>query len=152
VETRTDVSASSANPRSAARVRCLLGMMGVDCHSKGLRTLARLLRDRGVEVIYVGEHNTADGLAEAAATEDVDVVGVSFSTSTYLHHSAELVSAMRRAGVADIPVMIGGLIHSDHEEELARIGVARVFGPGSTTDEIMDFLNGLPGVAHTAAT
>ena len=150
METRTDGSASSGNPGPAARVRCLLGMVGVDCHSKGLRTLARLLRDRGVEVIYVGEHNTADGLAEAAATEDVDVVGVSFSTSTYLHHSAELVAAMRRAGVADIPVMIGGLIHSDHEEELARIGVARVFGPGSTTDEIMDFLHGLPGVAHTA--
>lgn len=118
-------------------------MLGVDCHSKGLRTLALLLRDRGVEVIYAGEHNSTQGLAHTVSAEDADVVGVSFSTSTYLHHTADLLAAMQDAGVGDVPVMIGGLIHPDHEAQLRAMGVAAVFGPGSTTDAIMEFLSGL---------
>jgi methylmalonyl-CoA mutase, C-terminal domain len=132
-----------SSPAGSGAIRCVLGMLGVDCHSKGLRTLARLLRDQGVEVIYAGEHNSADGLAGIVSVEDADVVGVSFSTSTYLHHTAELLAAMERAGVGDVPVMIGGLIHPDHEDELRAMGVAAIFGPGSTTEAIMAFLSGV---------
>lgn len=124
-------------------IRCVLGMLGVDCHTKGLRTLARLLRDRGVEVIYVGEHNSAEGMAAAVLDEDADVVGVSFSTSTYLHHTAALIEAMGKAGVDDVPVMVGGLIHPDHRYQLRTMGVAGIFGPGSTIDQIMGFIDGL---------
>ena len=69
-------------------VRCLLGMLGTDVHSKGIRTLATLLRERGVEVIYVGEHNTVPGMVAAIAQEDPDVVGLSFSSGGYVdqHH------------------------------------------------------------------
>jgi methylmalonyl-CoA mutase, C-terminal domain len=132
---------------NAARVRCLLGMLGVDCHTKGLRTLARLLRDRGVEVIYLGEHNSAAAMTNAVITEDPDVVGLSFSTTTYLHHTGALLEEMRKAGVADTPVMLGGLIHPEDEQELTQMGVAAIFGPGSTTEQIMNFLNGIPRVA-----
>lgn len=149
---------TTAEPRSrltgagkASGVRCLLGMLGVDVHSKGLRTLARLLRDRGVEVVYLGEHNSADGMAQAVVSEDPDVVGISFSTSTYLHHVGALLDAMRRANVADVPVMVGGLIHPDDEATLRELGVAAIFGPGSTTDEIMDFLAHLPDITEPAA-
>lgn len=124
-------------------IRCVLGMLGVDVHSKGLRTLARLLRDRGVEVVYLGEHNSPEGMANAVATEDAGVVGLSYSTTTYLHHTRLLIEAMRRIDVDDVPVMVGGLIHPDDEPELREMGVAGIFGPGSTTDEIMTFLEGL---------
>lgn len=124
-------------------VRCLLAMLGVDVHSKGLRTLARLLRDRGVEVVYLGEHNTAQGLVQAVVTEDPDVVGLSFSTSTYLHQVGALMVEMRNAEVADVPVMVGGLIHPDDEPALLELGVAAIFGPGSSIDSIMEFLTGV---------
>ena len=68
---------------SGPRMRCLLGMLGMDIHTKGIRTLARQLRDRGVEIVYVGEHNTVDGLVRTAIVEDVDVIGLSFSVSRW---------------------------------------------------------------------
>ncbi|MGH3629738.1 MAG: cobalamin B12-binding domain-containing protein [Sciscionella sp.] len=124
-------------------VRCLLAMLGVDIHSKGLRALARTLRDRGIEVIYLGEHNTAQGLVNAIMAEDPDVVGLSFSTTTYRDQVAALFDAMRAAGIADVPVMIGGLIHPEDEADLRAMGVAAIFGPGSTTEQILDFLAGV---------
>lgn len=128
-------------------LRCLLAMLGTDVHSKGIRTLARLLRDHGLEVIYLGEHNTADGLINAAVAEDVDVIGLSYSTATYLHYTAELMEKMRAAQVADIPVMLGGLIHPEDEPALSEMGVTAVFGPGATTAAIFAFLDGLKSSA-----
>jgi methylmalonyl-CoA mutase C-terminal domain/subunit len=126
---------NGAGPR-----RCLLGMLGTDVHNKGVRTLARLLRDRGVEVIYVGEHHTVESMVSAAAAEDAEVVGVSFSNAAYLGYTASLVEAMRAAGLTDVPVMVGGLIHPDDVPVLGAMGVEGVFGPGSTVDEVMDYL------------
>ncbi len=128
---------------SARPVRCLLGMLGVDVHSRGLRTVARILRDAGVEVIYLGEHNSAAGMAAAAVAEDVDGVGVSFSVSTYTHYVRELTEEMAKAGAADIPVMVGGLIHPEDLELLHSLGVTMVFGPDSSTDAILDYVGGL---------
>lgn len=125
------------------RVRVLLGMLGVDVHSRGLRTVSRILRDAGVEVIYLGEHNSAAGLAAAAVAEDVDAIGVSFSVSTYTHYVADLMSELRRIGAEDIPVMVGGLIHPEDVEHLRSLGVAAVFGPDSTAQAILDYVGGL---------
>lgn len=125
---------------SDTRIRCLLGMLGTDVHSKGIRTLAKLLRDHGVEVIYLGEHNTIDGFTNAIIAEDVDVVGLSFSTSTYIHYTGELLKRMQELQLDDIPVMLGGLIHPDDEPALREMGVKGIFGPGSTTASIVAFL------------
>ena len=125
------------------RLRVLLGMLGVDVHSRGLRTVARLLRDAGVEVIYLGEHNSAEAMAAAAVTEDVDAIGVSFSVSTYTHYVAQLTVELARAGAGDIPVMVGGLIHPEDVAHLHSLGVAAVFGPDSTPDAILDYVTGL---------
>lgn len=130
---------------SPTRIRCLLAMLGTDVHSKGIRTLAQLLRDEGVEVIYLGEHNTADGLIQAAVAEDVDIIGLSFSIATYLHHTRDLLDKMRAAGVADIPLMLGGLIHRDDEPALREMGVAGIFGPGSNTGDIVAFMQKVTG-------
>lgn len=124
-------------------VRCMLAMLGVDVHSRGLRKLARMLRDRGVEVIYLGEHNTAAAVAAAIGAEDPDVVGFSFSNSTYLEQMAEFFQVTAAAGVDDVPVIVGGLIHTDDEPALRSMGVAGVFGPGSSVDEILVFLDGV---------
>jgi methylmalonyl-CoA mutase C-terminal domain/subunit len=119
-------------------------MLGADPHTKGIRTLARLLRDRGVEVVYVGEHNTGSGMIRAAVDEDVDVIGVSFSTATYLSYTEELANARRDAGAEHIPIMVGGLIHPDDEPRLKEIGVAAAFGASTTIDDVMVFLGQLP--------
>lgn len=115
-------------------------MLGTDVHSKGIRTLAQLLRDRGVEVIYLGEHNTAEGVINALIAEDADLIGLSYSTATYLHYTRDLMQKMRTAGVGDVPVMLGGLIHADDEPALREMGVRGIFGPGSTLTDIVDFL------------
>jgi methylmalonyl-CoA mutase C-terminal domain/subunit len=133
-----------------SKIRCLLGMLGTDVHSKGIRTLAQLLRDRGVEVIYLGEHNTADGMVGALMAEDADVIGVSFSTATYVHYTRDLLEKMKAAGVNDVPVMLGGLIHREDEAELREIGVKGIFGPGSTTDQIVRFLEEVTGKSLSA--
>jgi len=122
------------------KIRCLLAMLGTDVHSKGIRTLAQILRDHGVEVIYLGEHNTAEGVINAIITEDADVVGLSYSTATYLHYTADLLKKMQAEGIGDVPVMLGGLIHPEDEAKLRSMGVQGIFGPGSTTKQILTFL------------
>ncbi len=122
------------------KIRCLLGMLGTDVHSKGIRTLAQLLRDLGIEVIYLGEHNTPEGFINAIITEDVDAVGLSFSTATYLHYTRDLLKKMHEARLDGVAVMVGGLIHPEDAAELRTMGVKGIFGPGSTTRQIVDFL------------
>jgi len=121
-------------------VRCLLGMLGTDVHSKGIRTLAQVLRDAGIEVIYIGEHNTVEGMASAVVDEDADIVGLSFSSAAYIEYTRQLIEAMRRRGVGDVPVMLGGIIHPDDHAVLHEIGVAGIFGPGSQMDDIIAFI------------
>ncbi|CAB3735674.1 cobalamin B12-binding domain-containing protein [Paraburkholderia rhynchosiae] len=123
------------------KIRCLLGMLGTDVHTKGIRTLAQLFRDNGIEVVYLGEHNTVDGMVNAVIQEDVDLVGISFSIATYLHYAKELIDAMRARGVDHVPVMVGGLVHPDDHEPLRKLGVSGIFGPGSTTPEILAFVH-----------
>ncbi len=121
-------------------VRCLLGMLGTDVHSKGIRTLAQILRDAGIEVIYIGEHNSVEGMANAVVDEDPDIVGLSFSSAAYIDYTRQLIEAMKRKGVGDVPVMLGGIIHPDDHPRLIEIGVAGIFGPGSKMPDIIDFV------------
>ncbi|HJP68961.1 MAG TPA: cobalamin-dependent protein [Sphingomicrobium sp.] len=140
----TDMDDSrSVNPP----VRCLLGMLGTDVHSKGIRTVAQLLREAGIEVIYLGEHNNVQGMAQAVIDEDVDLVGLSFSSAAYVEYTRQLIEAMGLLGAGDVPVMLGGIIHPDDHDLLRQIGVAGIFGPGSTTKEIVDFVRS-KGRAH----
>nr|WP_282582566.1 cobalamin-dependent protein [Pseudomonas umsongensis] len=119
-----------------------------DVHSKGIRTLAQLLRDRSVEVIYLGEHNTSESFINAIIAEDVDLVGLSFSSSTYLHYTRDLIEKMKLAGIGDVPIMLGGLIHAYDEPALREIGVKGIFGPGTTIEQVVDFLANLPRQAR----
>lgn len=131
-----------------APVRCLLGMLGTDVHSKGIRTLAQILRDAGIEVIYIGEHNSVDGMAQAVVDEDADIVGLSFSSAAYVEYTRQLIEAMKARSVADVPVMLGGIIHPDDYGELTDMGVVGIFGPGSKMEDIIAFVKS-KGVAAT---
>lgn len=122
------------------RIRCLLGMLGTDVHSKGIRTLASWLRDAGIEVIYLGEHNTVEGMVSALVQEDADVVGLSFSSGGYLAYVEQLVGRMRERGLADVAVMVGGQIHPHDQPVLTRLGVSGIFGPGTTKDDVLRYL------------
>jgi methylmalonyl-CoA mutase C-terminal domain/subunit len=119
------------------QIRCVLGMVGIDPHNKGIRTLARRLRDQGIEVIYVGEHNTPDEMFRVAVDEDADLVGVSFSTSNYTDSIKMLLAARSRQGADGVQLIVGGLIHPDHEQHLLDLGVAGVFGPGSSIADVV---------------
>jgi methylmalonyl-CoA mutase C-terminal domain/subunit len=132
-------------PDKLGRIRCLLGMLGTDVHSKGIRTLAQLLRDQGMEVIYLGEHNTCEGMVNALIAEDADIVGVSFSSAAYLQYLKQLTDLMREKGVAEIPVMVGGLVHAEDHEQLRSMGIDGIFGPGSKLPEIVEYVQRATG-------
>jgi methylmalonyl-CoA mutase, C-terminal domain len=132
------------------RIRCVLGMLGTDVHNKGIRSIARILRDHGVEVIYLGEHNTCERLVAAVVSEDADLVGLSFSTAGYRHHIGQFMATMKLNGLDDVPVMVGGLIHADDEPALRADGVAAIFGPGTTTQHILDFVHTTSSVLDAA--
>ena len=126
-------------------IRAVLGMLGADVHNKGLRTFGRRLRDLGAEVIYVGDHNTAAQLANAAAAEDADVIGVSFGMASYVPHCARLSAALKEIGADDIPIMVGGLVHREDTQALHDVGVAGVFTPGHSMDEVTAWLEQVTG-------
>lgn len=122
-------------------VRCMLGMLGTDVHSKGIRTLARLLDEAGgIEVDYIGEHNSVEGMATAVAERKADIVGLSFSSAAYVEYTRQLIEAMKEKGVGHVPVILGGMIHPDDVDELKGMGVAGVFGAGSRTEDIILFV------------
>ena len=130
-------------------VRCMLGMLGTDVHSKSIRTLARLLSEAGgIEVDYIGEHNSVEGMAAAVAERKSDVVGVSFSSAAYVEYTRQLIEAMKAKGVGHVPVILGGIIHPDDVDELKEMGVAGVFGAGSKTQDIILFVQnaGVPTI------
>lgn len=124
-------------------MRCVLGMVGIDPHNKGIRTLGRRLRDHGIEVVYIGEHNTPEGMFRVAVDEDADVVGVSFSTANYTENVRMLLEARSKLGADDVELIVGGLIHPDHVDLLISMGVAGVFGPGTSIADVTDLLDRL---------
>lgn len=122
-------------------VRCVLGMLGTDVHSKGIRTIARMLDEAGgIDVTYLGEHNSVEGMAEAVAQQQAQIVGISFSSAAYVEYTRLLIEAMKKRGVGHVPLMLGGMIHPDDVDELKEMGVAGLFGAGTTTEEIIAFV------------
>jgi methylmalonyl-CoA mutase C-terminal domain/subunit len=115
---------------------------GLDGHDRGAKIIARALRDAGMEVIYTGLHQTPEQIAETAIQEDADAVGISILSGAHMTLVPRIVDLLRERGADDVVVVVGGTIPDDDAEELRRLGVAAVFGPGSTTGEIVEFLGG----------
>jgi len=118
-------------------IRILLSILGLDQHEAGAFAVARLLRDAGMEVIYLGRFGTPEAVATAALEEGVDVIGLSCHSWEYLYYLDELFELLKHHGL-DIPVVVGGSVLSQADEnDLRAKGVSATFGPGADTDRIV---------------
>ena len=121
-------------------VRILVAKPGLDGHDRGAKIIARALRDAGFEVIYTGLHQTPEMIVEAALQEDVDGIGLSILSGAHLVQFPAVLDLLRERNASDIKVFGGGIIPEDDITALARQGVAKVFTPGATTQEIIDWV------------
>lgn len=128
---------------TARAVRILIAKPGLDGHDRGAKVIARALRDAGMEVIYTGLRQTPEMIAEAALQEDVDVVGLSILSGAHMTLVPRVREAMDARDLNDIPVLVGGIIPDEDKDTLLKTGVAAVFGPGTPTDDIRDFIQRL---------
>ena len=117
--------------------RVLVAKVGLDGHDRGVKVVARILRDAGFEVIYTGLFQTPETVAAAAVDEDVDAVGLSMLSGAHMTLVPKVVAALRERG-ADIPVVVGGIIPEPDAPVLLREGVAAVLTPGATADEVVE--------------
>ncbi|MCE9589424.1 MAG: cobalamin B12-binding domain-containing protein [Planctomycetes bacterium] len=118
-------------------IRVVLAKLGLDGHDRGIRVVARVLRDAGMEVIYTGLWQTARHVARAVADEDADTVGISLLSGAHLTLVPDLIDALRAEGVGHVPVVIGGIVPDGDVPVLEKMGVARVLGPGTTLERIV---------------
>jgi len=118
------------------KIRVLVGKPGLDGHDRGAKVVAAALRDAGMEVIYTGLHQTPDQIVEAAIQEDVDVVALSVLSGAHMTLFPEVLSQMRDRGIGDRLLTGGGIIPPDDMKTLAEMGVGKLFGPGSSTQDI----------------
>ena len=119
------------------RYRVVIAKPGLDGHDRGAKVIARALRDAGFEVIYTGLHQTPEMIAETAVQEDVDAVGLSILSGAHLTLFPAVVQELERRGGADVLVFGGGIVPDEDVAPLTAAGVARIFTPGATTQEIV---------------
>jgi methylmalonyl-CoA mutase C-terminal domain/subunit len=131
----------------ARKIRVVIAKPGLDGHDRGAKIIARALRDAGMEVIYTGLHQTPEQIVETAIQEDADAVGISILSGAHMTLVPRIVDLLREGGADDVLVVVGGTIPSEDADELKRLGVAEVFGPGAPTAAIVDFLRGALAVA-----
>jgi methylmalonyl-CoA mutase C-terminal domain/subunit len=122
------------------KIRVLIAKPGLDGHDRGAKIVARALRDAGMEVIYTGLHQTPEMIVEAAIQEDVDAVGLSILSGAHMTIFPRVQSLLREKGVADVLLFGGGIIPREDREALERDGIGRLFGPGTATPEIVEYL------------
>lgn len=118
-------------------IRVLLAKVGLDGHDRGIRIVARILRDAGMEVVYTGLHRTAVEVVEAALQEDVDLLGVSLLSGAHMTIVPKLLSLLRERGADDIVVVVGGVIPNGDAQALRDMGVAEVFLQDTPPDAIV---------------
>lgn len=122
------------------KIRVLVAKPGLDGHDRGAKVLALALRDAGMEVIYTGLRQTPEQIAAAAVQEDVDVVGLSCLSGAHLHLFPRVIELLKERGAADIMVIGGGIIPASDIPELKAKGTQAVFGPGSSTEDIIQYI------------
>ena len=132
-------------------IRVLIAKPGLDGHDRGAKVVAAALRDAGMEVIYGGLHQTPEAIVEMAVQEDVEVVGLSVLSGAHMHLFPRVVELLAAAGAGHVLVSGGGIIPAEDIAELQRLGTGRLFGPGSTLRELVDYIREEVGRRRTAA-
>ncbi len=122
-------------------IRVLVAKPGLDGHDRGAKVIARALRDAGMEVIYTGIRQTPRMVVQAAAQEDVSVLGLSILSGAHMELLPEIMRLLGEQGMDDVLVVLGGIVPEEDREALSDIGVSAVFGPGTSTNDIIDYIN-----------
>ena len=123
------------------KIRVLVAKPGLDGHDRGAKVIARALRDAGMEVIYTGLRQTPEMIASAALQEDVDAVGISILSGAHNTLCPRIVDLLRENGMDDTLVLVGGIVPQEDIAELKQKGVSEVFLPGTSTEDIVKFIN-----------
>ena len=123
-----------------APTRIVLAKVGLDGHDRGIKVVARGLRDLGFHVIYAGLWQSPEAVVRAVADEDASWLGLSLLSGAHMTLVPRVLELMRQAGLADVGMLVGGIIPEEDARKLLELGVARVFGPGTVLDEIAEFL------------
>lgn len=126
---------------SQEKVRVLVAKPGLDGHDRGAKVVARALRDAGMEVIYTGIRQTPDMIVKSALQEDVDVLGLSILSGAHTELFPVIMEQLKQKGMDNILVIAGGIIPKEDIPALEKIGIKAVFGPGTSTGEIADFVS-----------
>ncbi len=122
------------------KIRVVVAKPGLDGHDRGAKIIARALRDAGMEVIYTGLHQTPEQIVETVIQEDADAVGLSILSGAHMTLVPRVLELLSAQDVDDVLVTVGGTIPADDIPQLKELGVAEVFGPGASTQQIVDFL------------
>ncbi|MGD8815025.1 MAG: cobalamin B12-binding domain-containing protein [Anaerolineales bacterium] len=120
------------------RLRILIAKPGLDGHDRGAKVIARALRDAGMEVIYTGLRQTPEMIAEAALQEDVNAVGLSILSGAHMALVPRLLELLNAQGQGSVPVLLGGIIPDDDVPQLKELGIKGIFGPGTSTDRVVE--------------
>jgi methylmalonyl-CoA mutase C-terminal domain/subunit len=121
-------------------IRVLVAKPGLDGHDRGAKVVAAALRDAGMEVIYTGLHQTPEMIATAAVQEDVDVIGMSILSGAHMTLFPRVLELVRAAGRDDILITGGGIIPREDMDALHELGIGRLFGPGTSTGDLVDYI------------
>ena len=122
------------------KVRVLVGKAGLDGHDRGAKVVAAALRDAGMEVVYTGLHQTCESIVDAAVQEDVNIVGISILSGAHMTIFPRILKLLKARKASDIIVIGGGIIPEDDMKKLEKAGVRKLFGPGTPTSEIVDWI------------
>ncbi|GAB2817516.1 cobalamin B12-binding domain-containing protein [Actinoallomurus bryophytorum] len=135
----------------AGPIRVVVAKPGLDGHDRGAKVVARALRDAGMEVIYTGLHQTPEQIVEAAIQEDADGIGLSILSGAHMTLCAKVLELLKERDALDISVFVGGIIPEGDFPELDRLGVARIFTPGATTQDIVEWVRANVGAKESVA-
>ena len=122
------------------KIRVLVAKPGLDGHDRGAKVVARALRDAGMEVIYTGIRQTPEMIVEAALQEDVDVVGLSILSGAHTALFPRIINLLKENGLDDVLIVAGGIIPDQDVPALKELGVRGIFGPGTSTQEVIKFI------------
>ncbi len=133
---------------TAPPIRIVLAKVGLDGHDRGIKVVARALRDAGLEVIYAGLWQTPEAVVRTVADEDADWLGLSLLSGAHMTLVPRVLQLLREAGLEQVGVLVGGIIPESDVPKLQQLGVARVFGPGTAMTDIVSFLRERSGGGH----
>ena len=127
--------------RTSGPIKVVIAKPGLDGHDRGAKVVARALRDAGMEVVYTGIFQSPDSILRAVIQEDAAVLGLSSLSGAHMEYAEELCQMLRDNDLEDVVFLVGGTVPDDDAERLKQLGVTEVFGPGTATSAIVDFIS-----------